>query len=331
MKDEYKASSQGEKPKRFRISRRLYIVLICFFIATVFWLLLALSRDYPATVTFPIVYTNLPGRKVIVNDLPDSISLQIKATGFRILAYNFIKTRKPLEIDVLSRLKSGRMMQNEVLAVPTRVFSADFARQFGPEISVFGYQPDSIVFYFSDLITRKVPVHLNMNIQFDKQYDYSDDISLSPDSIEVSGPPSIVNSLTQVETEEIQLSGVKANVIKNVGVKTNKLLSFNIDKIDVNVPVEKFTEGTMSVRIEAINVQTGYSLKTFPDKVNIRYMVALSKYNDVKDQMFEVVVNGEMLSAMHPEKLKVELVKNPSFVRGVILEPEGVDYILRKQ
>jgi len=330
VKDEHKVSTINEKRKRFRISRRLSIVLFCFFIATIFWLLLALSKDYPTTVSFPIVYNNLPGKKVIVNDLPDSIALDIKATGFRILAYNFIKKRKPLEIDVASRLLSGRQLQGEILALPTKAFSPDFSKQFGPDITITGFQPDSIVFYFSDLIVKKVAVNLVMDLKFDKQFDFAGDIKLLPDSVDVAGPPSIVNSLTQVDTDPIVLSNVKDAIRTEIGLKNQKVLTYSSPTIKVEIPIEKFTEGNVSVRIQPLNVQAGYSLKTFPDRVKLRYLVALSKYNEVNEHMFDVVVNAETTVNSPPEKLDVEIVRYPTFIRSVSIEPEAVDYILRK-
>ena len=331
LKEEHKSVIQTEKRKRFRISRRLSIVLFCFCIATIFWLLLALSRDYPTKVTFPIQYTNLPGKKVIVNDLPDSISLDIQATGFRILAYSFTKKRKTLEVDVASRLLSGRMIQSEVMAMPTKVFAADFNKQFGPDVKILGYQPDSIVFYFSDLIVKRLPVKLDMHLGFDKQFDYSGDIQISPDSVDVAGPPSIVNSLTQIETELISMDDVKTSLDLEVNLKPEKVLSFSVSKINLKVPIEKFTEGSVDVRIQPLNVQAGFSLKTFPDKVQVRYLVSLSKFNEIKDHMFDVVVNAEGLENDRPEKLALELVRYPTFLRRLTVDPEKVDYILRKQ
>lgn len=330
MKEEQKVITQSEKRKGFRINRRLSIVMFCFFVATIFWLLLALSKDYPSTVSFPIVYKNLPGKKVIVNDLPDSIALEIKATGFKILAYNFSGKRKALEIDVASRLMSGRKL-GEVLALPTKAFSSDFERQFGPEIKIFGYKPDSIIFYFSDLLVKRLAVKLNIEVEFDRQFDYAGEMRIFPDSIDVSGPPSIVNSLSQVESEKLVLKSVNDKIDKSVRLKKDRLLTYNVDKVQVKVPVEKFTEGNVNVRIQALNVPVGYSLKTFPDRVNIRYMVALSKFKEVNEHQFDAIVNADTASSLHPEKLQVELVRHPEFVHSLFIDPEKVDYILRKQ
>jgi hypothetical protein len=42
------------------------------------------------------------------------------------------------------------------------------------------------------------------------------------------------------------------------------------------IPVEKVTEGVVEVPVHVINVESGYTLKTFPDKVSVRFMVRLA-------------------------------------------------------
>ncbi len=331
MKEENKSIASAAEKSRFRFNRKLTTVLICLLISIIFWLLIALSRDYPARVSFPIVYTNLPGSKIIVNDLPDTLALQIKAKGFRILTFQFSSKRKPIQIDVASRLMSGRALEGEVLVLPTRAFAADFSRQFGPDISITGYQPDSIVFYFNDMVRTRLPVNLNLNISFEKQYDFAGDIRIVPDSVDVSGPPLVLKRIKKIETEPVRLSGVRTNILTDVKLKPVNLLTYSEEKVSLNIQVEKFTEGIINARIQAINVPAGYSLKTFPDRAGVRYLVALSQYKDVEEHMFEVSVDAGTIAESNPAKLPVSVVRYPEFVRSVKLEPEKVDYILRRK
>src|SRR5687768_11774206 len=92
-------SAPVKKP-RVRMNKRLYVVLVCFFISAVFWLLIALSHDYTTTVIYPVKYVNLPGKKVVMNDLPTKIAVQLRTTGFRIMSFGLSKEQPPVEVDV---------------------------------------------------------------------------------------------------------------------------------------------------------------------------------------------------------------------------------------
>ena len=85
------------------MNKQFYIIFICFIISTIFWLLLALSHDYPATLTLPVKYLNLPGKKVVINEMPSEISVQIKASGFKIISFGFQKDRPPVNVDYILR------------------------------------------------------------------------------------------------------------------------------------------------------------------------------------------------------------------------------------
>ncbi len=316
---------------RLKLKRRLSVIMVCFFIATVFWLLISLSHDYPTSLTFPIVYRNLPGKKVVVNELPEQITLQVKTSGFKILSYDFQKQKKAIEIDVASKIKSNEQFLGDVLAIPTVSFSTDFSRQLGNEITILSFEPDSIVFNFSDRIVKRLPVRLNATFVFEKQYDSSGHTLLQPDSINVSGPPSVIENMNFVETEKLQIEDVKSSIHRTVKLVPNKLLTFATDIVTIKVPVEKFTEGRTEVPVHPMNVDPGYSLKTFPDKIMVRYQVALSRYNDVDAGQFDAVVDGAKLVDQNPAKIPVQLMTAPSYIRAIFIEPEKVDYILRKR
>ncbi|REK32329.1 MAG: YbbR-like domain-containing protein [Bacteroidetes bacterium] len=331
MADEKNVLIAPRPAKRLRLDRRLTIVLVCFFISTIFWLLIALTHEYNSQISFPVVYKNLPGKKVIINELPDSMTLQIRTNGFRLLSYEFSSRRKSIEVDVASRMAGTLGANNEVLALPSKTFTADFSRQFGPEVSITGFFPDSIVFYFSEKISKRLPVKVNLKLEMDKQHSATGRTQVIPDTVEVSGPPSVIQKLKYVETDQVNLENVRASVELSMPLAKNRLLTYNTGQVQVKVPIEKFTESSIEARVRAVNVPAGYTMKTFPDKVTIRYQVALSKFNDIKDYNFDVIVNAESITKLNPSKVKAELVVFPEMVKITGIEPDMLDYILRKQ
>jgi YbbR domain-containing protein len=316
--------------RSLKLNKRLYVVLICFLISTVFWLLMNLSHQYTTSLSFPVSYSNVPGKKVVINDLPAEITVQLRTSGFKILSYDFDKHQDTIRIDVGSKLENATY-SSMVLSLPTKSFMNDFSNELGKEADIIGFLPDSIVINFTDRISKTVPVKLAMNISFEKQFDTSGTPVLTPSAVEVSGPPSILAELTEINTETVTHKDLRSPVKKKVSLAKNKLLTYNISEVQYTIPVEKFTEGIVEVPLHPVNVSTGYSLKTFPEKIKIRFLVALSKYNRVTAPMFDAVVDASDLEDQRPGKLPVDLMTSPSFIKSVSLEPEKVDYILRKE
>src|SRR5205085_10085966 len=106
--------------EKLKLNKRLSAILVCFFIALIFWFLIALSKDYQASFSFPINYNNLPGQKVVVNNLPSTVRLNVKASGFRILSYKFTEKKSPVEIDVDARIGTSFDPSGDVLIIPTK-------------------------------------------------------------------------------------------------------------------------------------------------------------------------------------------------------------------
>src|SRR5207237_1140037 len=146
----------------------------------------------------------------------------------------------------------------------------DFSQQLGEDVTIMNIIPDSIVFNFSDQVSRKVAVKPEMKISFEKQYDSTGSYSVKPDSVFVSGAASAVNKIKYISTELISFQNLKEPVSKKVKLVTDKLLSLSDSIVKVDLPVEKFTEANLEVPLIVSHVPSGYSLKTFPEKINIK-------------------------------------------------------------
>lgn len=315
---------------RLRINKQFSVLLVCLLIATLFWLLLALSREYPATISFPVSYSNLPARKVIMNELPSEVSLHLKTSGFRILSYDFRKEKRPIQIDVGSRISSAAV-GGEMVSIPTQAFLTDFSRQLGTKIEITGFQPDSIVLLFTDRSYRKVPVSADVSYILAKQFDTIQSLRVIPDSVTISGPPSVINELTEVKTERLQLKDVKSTVNRPLKLVLNGIVECQPSQVQMILPVEEYTEGRQDILLHPINLDRRFVLKTFPEKVTVRYQVSLSNYGKITANQFDAVVDASKLPDYDGDRLKVQVMILPEQVRSVFIEPEEVEFILRKK
>ena len=323
-------SQPAPRLPKLKFNKRVQVILICFFVSLIFWFLIAMSKTYTDKFVFPVQYINFPDQRIVVNDLPKSITLIVKTSGFKILAYRFANTQEPIQIDVAASFKGNVDSKSDAVAVPSKSLTEDFNQQLGNDYVITGFAPDSILFTFSNKISKRVPVVLQSNITLSRQFDTTGSILLDPDSVTITGPVAYISEVNSVKTEFLQLSNLKGSVRQKVGLVKSHLVSAEVEEVTVLVPVEKFTEGSMEVPVHSINVQQGFTLKTYPDKVKVRYRVSLSKYNEVRPEMFDAVVDAAGLPDDRTKQLKVRLETVPYFVRSVTVEPEKTDYILRK-
>ena len=94
--------------------------------------------------------------------------------------------------------------------------------------------------------------------------------------------------------------------------------------------MEKYTEAEIMLPININNVPFGYVVKTFPSQVKIKYNVSLDNYDLVKPEQFKVEANIAQTNDVSNNRIKVRLVKQPTFISKAKIIDTQVEFIMRK-
>lgn len=276
----------------------------------------------------PVKYTNLPKSKVVVNNLPENVEIEITATGFTILYYKLLNRAIPLKVD-LKDAQAAKGESNYFIVVNSKLDKK--SKQFSDKIRIQKVIPDTIFIDYSKKVSKTIPVKLNANITYDKDYQLKGQVKLSPPTITISGPEEMVKKIKFAETELLQLEDVDSEVKKDVKLllaEDTTLLKLSKAIIKLTVPVVKFTETSLEIPVQVDNLPKGYSLKIFPDKVSARFIISFDELDKVDASMFRAKVDYSKKT--NSKKLRVEVVKKPSNIKSLKIVPEKVEFIVRK-
>lgn len=312
--------------KDLRFRNQLYVFFICLLISVFIWFSIKLSKEYNTSVKHLVEYNNLPQDKVLINNPPTEVYLQVKGQGMDLFKAIIREPNQPLQInlDDVELEKSGE--HTFVSEVPSVWFLSQIARQSEYYEKLVDIKPDTLLFRFEGLKYKKVPVKAKLDYKLDDQIWFRKPVTVDPDSVVVSGIISAVDTVNSVPTRKTDLGVVKEQISKRVKLKefSSRFLDLEVDSVSITVPAEKFTESQFTIPIHA-NTPEGIELKAFPDKVTITFRVSLEDYERVESSMFRAAVN------YHPGKgqfLQVEIVRAPNFVRINEIEPKEIEYIL---
>jgi YbbR domain-containing protein len=321
---------KGEKTK-IRGRRKVSAFLVCLVVATLFWFLNALSKNYTAAISFPVQYSNLPVDKVLISELPKKLHLEVNARGFLILAYRFHFLNDTVHIDAgnVSFRNFGDYTEAK-LKTSEKVHFIE--RRLSDDIKIQRVVPEIVYLTFGTKIIRQIPVRLNSDISFEKQHRLKNDIIINPAMVRVEGLEEIVNKIQYVETDSLILKNLNSSLTKELNVilpSEFKSLKLEVPIVSVTVPVEKFTEAVVEVPIEILNLPGNLSMKIFPEKAVITCIVGFSDFDKIKDAMFSASVDYEHIDESN--RLKVDIARHPEFVRILRYHPQKVEYIIRKR
>ncbi len=315
---------------REKYQQKLLIFLFFLFLAFVFWFFRALNERYEAEIFYPVRYTKLPENKILINELPDKLKLRVEATGKKILMHKISLNIKSLRFNVesFSLRESG---SNSFYILTNQV--KDFISDDLEGIKILDIWPDTLSFHFTDVVTKKVKVKVvlpDFKNLLAKQYAINGHIFTLPDSIIVTGPGNILDTLSFVYTKPIILNTLSDSVVKSYSLEKIKQLDFNLYKVKVVIPVDKFTESIFSAPVVTLNVPDTLTLKTFPNIVRITYRVTLSKYDDIDATLFKPFVDFNDIGQTFSSKLKVGLVDTPKYVHAIKINPGSVEFLIEK-
>ncbi|OFX42158.1 MAG: hypothetical protein A2046_10885 [Bacteroidetes bacterium GWA2_30_7] len=312
-------------------NKKLFIFLFFLVLSSCFWLLNILTNDFVSTINFPVKYKNFPIDKVVVNELPQELQLQIKASGFMLVRLYLTATVPPILFDINSFYEKKAIISTTTnIYIITKLAKEKIQSQLESKIEILEIYPDTIFAQFATVASKIIAIKPNLNISFEQQYMLNGNITVTPDSINVSGPSSILDTLQFVETTELELEELNKTVKKNVFLQEVADLKYSIKRIVIEIPIDKFTETSFNVPISILNIPENVKLKMFPNEIRATFMAPMSKYSEIKAQHFSFYVDFNETDSVNIHKLKVYSGITPELIHNLSYKPIFVDYIVEK-
>lgn len=308
--------------------KQLFVIIICLAISTGFWFLNALGKFYTVEIRVPVKYVNLPDNKTLANVLPNEFALKIRAHGFTILRKKASYFFSPFEFNV-NDMTNNRMLESKKsnYEFPTRIFYNEISNRMSYDFEILGMSPDTLYFRYGEMVSKKVKVKPNVKIDLKKQFEISGEIKSVPDSVIINGPQSVIDTIMKIETEKRQFIAVDKSIQEVIKIKKSQNLFFVPSEIQVNIPVEEFTEANLTVPIFLSNNAENKTIKLFPSKVKVTFLVSLSRFSVIKPEDFKLSVNYNDI-AKGQQRLKINIDSTPSFIYALKINPEELEYLI---
>lgn len=303
--------------------RKLSAFFTCLVLAFLAWIITVLSNPYKYIIKGVMDFRNTPQKRAFHSLQSDTINLTVSGTGWDVLFSKMENQTKSVPVDLRSlEYKSYVVLNTQIDQIN--------ARTGGEPIT--GFSPDTLYFDFSNRKVKRVPVHLVPAIQYKHQFFQSNDITIKPAYVVVNGPETVINKITSWDTDTLRLDSVDQTVNTNVDLQPVKEgnLSVYPKSVQVNIPVDEFTEKVLEIPVKVINNRDYDDVKIFPQKVKVTFTTSLSRYEEMDEDFFEATVNLDLWRLHGYSMLPVVISKVPEYCRIVKIEPRNIDFIVKK-
>lgn len=307
-------------------SKELLTFLFFLFLAFLFWVLQSMNEEGEANFAIPVTYKNIPEQVVITNTPPDRINIKLRDKGIILMNYTFANRFVPIEIDI-----RHYMNKKGVIHLQDEQILAMLRKQLNGGSSVLSVSPDTITVIYSEQKAKRVPVVFNGDLSAASQSQIGNPIRLIPDSVSVYAPPTMLDAIHRIETQRLDLSGLKDTTTMNLSLRQEYGSKVVPPMVQVVIPVEEYTEKIMDIPLEVIGVPDSLTLRTFPTSVQLSCFVGLNAFKEIYPELFEVAIDFNELMDSPGNKVAVRIMRKPENVTNVRVKPDSVEYILEEK
>lgn len=294
------------------------------------WFLNALSKSYTSVIEYPLTYTDFPEDRVFVGDLPEHLALRINAHGYAILRYKTFRKPVPISFKVSTFTLTRPGQDSSRAFILTRYIREQVSQQLPAEMQLLQIQPDTLHFHFARRVTRMVKILPDFTFNVENQFTLKDGIILNPDSVEVTGPDLILDTLRYVYTVKSDLGDLSKNFSDKVRLRRISDLEYSRLKINCSFELERFTEVQLTIPIEVLNQPDSIVLQTFPSRIKLTCNVGLSKYERVDGNLIKAVVDYTDITDA-TKVLDVDIQNIPVYLISSEYYPKTVEYLMSKR
>ena len=290
-----------------------------------FWILQSLNEEYEIEITIPVRYKDIPADVAFTQPPPKSIVISVKDKGNVLLNYSIGRTISAVEIDY-----KNTQHKNGLLTVSQQEIESHLQKQLFNTTQLHRFTPTSIEIQTSKRKQKKVPVRFNGSVIPHDGYGVAGKIAISPTLVNIYSTQNVLDSITEVKTNYIEIKNVKKAISRNVSLETIPGVTFEQSNVALSIPIEEFTEKTLDIPVICTGIPQMYIVRMFPPSVKVNCNIPLSKYKDLTENSFHIRIKYEDLEQHLTGSLPVELQEKPDWIQTYTLVPNKVEFIIEQ-
>jgi hypothetical protein len=281
-------------------------VVLCLAAATVFWLFSALNKNHTANLRFPL-YFDFDRERYIPMEIPQTIVLNVSGNGWELLRNSLGIRVSPLEI-TLER-------PTDVKKIVASTLPPLFSGQLN-SLQIHHVLTDTLYVQVEpqDVHTFDVRVDLS-KISFRKGYGRISPVVLRPDTLELSGPKSIVHSLPDSITVVASQKRISEDYSEELEVMVPSKVERNPSTVEVTFEVGELTEVDKNIKLEFTHKPEKAKLSLAKDSILCRVLIPKRDQSNLDSLFREVTAVVDLNNLKKGENKLMPLLKGlPSYV-----------------
>ncbi len=312
-------STQG-KIWTFLVNKKTFTLLICMLLSIFLWTLIRLSKNLQREFSVNVNITNIPDNLFLNPLQTHQIKILAEGKGYALFKYYSGGQTLTVDFDDLEYVggKKYKLSKNISDKLKTSQLS---------ELKVQNTYSDTIFIDLEKKYTKKIPVEVNLNAEFQREYQLTELIT-KPDSVEVSGFKAAIDTLNAVVVSFSERKHVKKSFEETYKLQNTSSVRFHTNRITVKAIVDKVSEQLVRVPVEMLNVPPDVQVKIFPAEVTVLCSGDLNILKNITPD--EIIVEADYNDIQKNTFLPLTIRTKLKRVKFSFLNENSVEILIRK-
>ncbi|HCX20364.1 MAG: hypothetical protein CMB80_13505 [Flammeovirgaceae bacterium] len=299
------------------------VVLLSLIGATTFWFFNALNKSYDARISYPVEFIFEQDSVVVMKPLASTVAIDVSSGGWNLLRKITVNVT-PIQIELENPTEIGFYTRASLLPIVTEQLS---------ELKINYVATDTVFIDIEQRKTKQVALKVDsLKVDLAENHRMVSAVSISPDTIQLIGPKSFIDSIGNTYTLGIPTRGISSDFDRNVEVRTEggRLTSTRPEDVRVSFKVDKFERQSIEVPVEIQNIPADSSLTLEHKTVQVFYTVRSSQKQDYSLDDFAVTTDMFLMDDADSTVLAI-LVYHPEEAIEIDVIPEYIHVIPSSQ
>jgi len=309
--------------KRFKTLKYSKIAPVFVLVSMFIWLTTALSEQHSAKVSLHLRYVELDIHQYLEDTEPQRIDVFCTGTGFRLMLARMFPNTISIQSSAI-KSKNG-----DYLLSPLSLVSY-VDNHFDQTLKVDLKKTVAITTPIRKAVGRMLAVRMLDIIQLEAGYDWVSDFSFKPDSLYVTGPENLVNTLDYAYVSHDLTTPISSNFNEICFLKSDTpgLLQWSDSQVLTQRLVDRFTEHQVRVPIEIVQSVSNIEIQPIPRYAELSISAPVSSLKQLMPSEFRVTC--EYQEDIKSNVLPLKILQSPKQVRILKIHPEEVQFFIRK-
>lgn len=204
-----------------------FFKLLALLLAVLLWFLVVGEERAEVGLTIPLELVNIPRNLVVVNNITQGIDIRVNGPRSLVRSLTARSLSKSLD---LSNARSG------TITFPISAEGIKLPRG----VTITRIHPPQVVVVLQKLGQKKVAVQARLTGKLPPGFEIVS-VRTKPEELEVAGPEEVMGGVETLFTKPIDLGGLRADLVQEIGVdfRSLQIRALRQENVEVEIKIKK--------------------------------------------------------------------------------------------